>query len=159
MKRSTALFNSLVLSLVLVPVTTNAEAPPSSEADRVINYYYSNAAIPVLMEFKLCSGVHDEGPNQHNCMEELDANAIEAGSEVHIWMKFLVPRDATPSILTQLNHDGITRRTFNRDLSGAIRYRTWHTARFDNTGSWEIVVLNEGTDEVVRLASESITVR
>lgn len=159
MKRSTALFSSLALSLALLPTTVAAETPSASEARSVVNYYYSDATAPVLMDFKLCAGVHEEGPDQHNCTEELDADAIEADTDVHIWMNFMVPRDATASILTQLNHDGITRRTFTRDLNGAIRYRTWHTASFGSTGDWEITVLHEGDDEVARLTSQSITVR
>ena len=159
MQRLNAVLCTFCLSCLLMPATTLAEPPEPDAADRVVEYYFSDAGAPVLMDFELCSGVYEEGPDKNDCLETLDPASIEAGTEVYLWMKFLVPRDATASILTQLNHKGVTRRTFNRDLEGAIRYRTWHVARFENTGTWEIAVFHEGPDDVTKLRSVSINVK
>ncbi|HKK06041.1 MAG TPA: hypothetical protein VKA50_09350 [Gammaproteobacteria bacterium] len=158
MNRAITVLCTLVPSVVLAPAAF--AAPPSpADANRVVEYYYSDAGAPVLMNFKLCSGVYEEGPDKNNCLEELDPKSIEQGTDVYIWMKFLVPRDAKASILTQLNHKGITRKTFNRDLDGAIRYRTWHTTQFESPGQWEVAVFHEGVNDVEKLQSITVNVK
>lgn len=146
-------------ALVFASTLAAAEPPEPASANAVVEYYYSDAGRPVLMDFKLCNGVYEDGPDKHDCLEELDPAAIETGTEVYLWMKFLVPRDAEAGILTQLNHKGVTRRTFNRDLGGALRYRTWHKATFEQAGTWEVAVLYEGADGVEKLHSATLNVK
>lgn len=159
MPRRTSAHLALLSTLALAPVALAADAPDPEAANRVVEYYYSDAGDPLLMELELCSGIYEEGPDKNECLETLDPKAIERGSEVYVWMKFLVPRDAQAEILTQLNRNGVTRRTFNRTLDGAIRYRTWHVAQFDSAGSWEIAVYHEGVDDVRLLRTVSIEVK
>lgn len=159
MQRLIAVLCTLAVSIAFTPAVSAAEVPEPARAASVVEYYYSDAGTPVLMEFKLCNGVHQDGPEKHECLEEIEPSAVESGTEVYLWMKFLVPREAEASILTQINNKGITRRTFNRDLGGAIRYRTWHRATFESTGTWEVAVLHEGADEVTKLHSVTLNVK
>ncbi len=153
--RSLALF---ALSLMLLPAAHAADKPPAEAANRVVDYYYGDANEPLLLAFKLCKGVHEQGPQKHNCTEELDRESIDTGTTVYLWMKYLVPREANATVLTQLNHKGITRQTFNRDLDGALRYRTWHRATMDSAGQWEISVFHEQGDGVTKLHSSVVEV-
>lgn len=159
MQRLIAVLSTIALGLAIAPAARAVEAPDPETANSVVEYYYSDAGTPVLMEFKLCTGVYDEGPDEHECLEEVDPSAVESGSEVYLWMKFLVPQDTEATILTQLNHKGVTRRTFNRDLGGAVRYRTWHTTTFEKAGTWEVAVFHEGAQDVEKLHSVTLNVQ
>lgn len=159
MRRLIAVLSTLIPALAFAPAAAAAEVPEPGQANSVVEYYYSDAGKPVLMEFKLCNGVHQQGPDQHECLEEIAPSAVEAGTEVFLWMKFLVPRDAEADILTQLNHQGVTRRTFTCELDGAVWFRTWHTATFESTGTWEVAILYETADGVDRLHSATLNVK
>lgn len=157
----TPLMRTVAALAVLLPGTAALAAPPPPDpeiANSIVEYYYSDASAPVLMELEVCAGVHEKGPEEHDCTETLDPKGIAAGTDVYLWMKFLVPRDATADVLTQLNRGGITRRTFHRELGGALRYRTWHKVSFDDTGDWEVVVLHEGDDGVAKLRTVKLEV-
>jgi len=158
MYRHSGLVLLLTFALAVPVAAQGADKPGAETASRVVDYYYSDATDPILLSFQLCAGVHDEGPNENNCTETLDPQSIEPGEPVYLWMKFLVPRDASATVLTQLDHKGLTRQTFSRDLGGALRYRTWHRATIDRTGEWEIKVFHEGQDEVTQLHSTVVEV-
>ncbi len=148
-------------ALVLLAIASAhaADKPSPEAANRVVDYYYSDAQEPILMAFKLCEGVHEEGPQKHDCTEEVSPDAVAAGEPITLWMKYLVPRDASAQVLTQLDRDGITRQTYSRELEGALRYRTWHRTTLERTGEWTIDVFHEGKGEVTRLHSSRIQVQ
>lgn len=143
-----------------ISVGAAAAQPPSGEAaNSVVDYYYSDASQPVLMEFKVCKGVYEKGQNQHNCKEEIPEGKLREGMRAYLWMKFLVPRQASPRVLMQLNHKGITRDTMNRELDGAVRYRTWNVADFSRSGDWVAQVFHESEDDVTELFSRTLKVQ
>ncbi len=159
MQRRKMVWATLTLALAIAPMAHGAGKPSPDEASKVMDYYYSDASEPLLVDFKLCESVHQEGDEKHNCKNEIDRGQVEAGSEVYLWMKYLVPREASATVLTQLNHDGITRRTYRRELDGALRYRTWHTTQFKDTGKWEVSIFHEASDGVRKLFSTVLKVQ
>lgn len=154
-----ATIRAALLCAVLAPTAASAvEAPTGAEADRTVEYYYSDAQDPVLMDFRVCTDVQDEGDGKHDCTSTVDTAALTEGEEVVLWMKFLVPREATPKILMQVDHKGVTRDTFERTLSGAIRYRTWNRVKLTRDGTWKVRVFHETEDDVRELYSGSLEV-
>ncbi len=148
---------AVLLALLGAPAAA-AEPPASDAANRTIEYYYSDAQRPVLMAFRVCRDVHEEGDNRHDCTQAIDTATLTEGSEIVLWMKFLVPRDAAPKILMQVDQDGITRDTFERTLSGAIRYRTWNRVQLSRDGTWQVRVFRETEDEVHELHAATLEV-
>lgn len=149
---------SLCAVFAIAPVAVAAEVPSPNEANKVVEYYYSDAKEPVLMEFKICEAIHEDGDEKNNCKGELASGDIPEGTKAYLWMKFLVPGDAAPGILMQLNHKGITRDTYSRNLTGSVRYRTWHSVEFSKAGDWDIQIFYEGEDDVKELYSSTVKV-
>lgn len=135
-----------------------ASAPSGEAANTVVEYYYSDATRPVLMDFRICAAIHEEGDEKHNCKDEIQVSDLTEGSEAYLWMKFLVPQEAEPRILMQVSHKGITRDTFNSKISGAIRYRTWNKVVFSRGGDWTAQIFYEEGDDVTELFSRTIKV-
>lgn len=149
-----------VTALAVSATATAAEVPSSDAANSVVNYYYSDQSQPVLMDFKVCSELYEEGENKHNCKEEVPPEELTKGTQAKLWMKFLVPRAASPRVLMQINHKGITRDSMNRELDGAIRYRTWNTVDFSRTGDWDVQIFFENEDqEVTEVFSRTLEVK
>lgn len=147
-----------LLAAALAPAAFAADPPTGAEANRTVAYYYSDAQQPVLMDFRVCSEVQEQGDGKHDCKSTVDKTALVEGEEVVLWMKFLVPREASPTILMQVDQDGITRDTFERTLGGAIRYRTWNRVQLSRDGTWKVRVFHETEDEVRELYSGSLEV-
>lgn len=144
--------------VVATPAADAAAVPSSREARQVIEYYYSTAEQPVLMDFRLCRGIHDSGADRYECREPLGENQLAPGMRVYAWMKFLVPRGATPSIMLQVDHDARTRDTWTRRLEGAVRFRTWHEVHLDRRGRWRMEVYHDTDGEPVRLFSRTVRI-
>lgn len=147
-----------LLAILLCAPAFAQQAPTGAEADRTVSYYYSDATRPVLMDLRVCADVQDEGEARHECTRTIDPAALTEGQEVVLWMKFLVPREASPRILMQADHEGITRDTFERTLSGAIRYRTWNRVELSRDGTWQVRVFHETEDTVRELYSDTLEV-
>lgn len=140
------------------PVTHADKAPSSRDTQQVIEYYYSDAEQPVLMDFRLCRGIDDDGPDRYECRGALSESELTTGMRVYAWMKFLVPRDASPSIMLRIDHDARTRDTWTRRLQGAVRFRTWHVVDFDRPGRWRMEVYHANGDDPLRLFSRTVRI-
>jgi hypothetical protein len=135
-----------------------ANAPSSRDTRQVVDYYYSDAEQPVLMDFRLCRDIHDAGPDRYECDGALAERELAAGMRVYAWMKFLVPRRAAPSIMLQVDHEARPRDTWTRQLEGAVRYRTWHAVELNRPGRWRMEVYHANGDDPVRLFSRTLRI-
>ena len=149
----------LVLVLAWASEAYAIVLPTGPQADEVVDYVYSDASRPVLMDFGLCRGIHRNGERKYGCKDPLAESEIKAGMKVYAWMKFLVPRNAQPRIQLRIDHDGIRRDTFTRVLEPAVRYRTWHEVQVGKNGHWRFEVFHVEGARPERLYSRSITVR
>ena len=150
-----------IAGVITVLVSAGAfavEAPSPDTAASVVDYYYSDASQPVLIDFKLCQGVHEEGENKHNCKNEISEGELHEGMQAYLWMKFLVPREASPQILMQVSHKGVTRDTMKRQLDGAVRFRTWNVVELSRSGDWQAQVFHESGDDVTEIFSRTLKV-
>ncbi|WP_067561094.1 hypothetical protein [Halofilum ochraceum] len=141
-----------------IPVAHAGSVPSSHDTRRVIDYYYSGAEQPVLMDFRLCRDIHDDGANRYECREPLSESDLSTGMRIYAWMKFLVPRGATPRIMLRVDHDAKTRDTWTRQLEGAVRFRTWRTVELDRPGRWRVEVYHAAEDQPVRLFSRTVRI-
>jgi len=138
---------------------TAATPPRPAEVRNVLNYYFSpDAELPVLTDFKLCSGVHREGRLKNECTEEIRGESLRPGQSVYAWMNFLVPRGERGRVLMQYRHDGITRDTSKFSISGAVRYRTWRRIRLGRSGEWQVPIWFENEAGVRQIEQLSIRV-
>lgn len=117
-------------------------APAPSEVKSVIEHYYAGSK-PILFDVKLCTGVNKMGPEKHSCKQELDPLNIPQGSDVFVWMAYLVPKDAAPFIVMQANYKGRPMKELPIKLSESLRYRTWNSVFLNHLGDWELLILLE----------------
>lgn len=158
--RTSPVFATLFcLGIVAAISPAHADNVPSSRNTRqVIEYYYSDAEQPVLMDFRLCRGIHDDGVDRYECRDPLSESELTPGMRVYAWMKFLVPQGATPSVMLRIDHEARTRDTWTRQLEGAVRFRTWRAVELDRPGRWRMEVYHADGDAPVRLFSRTVRV-
>ena len=157
----------MTFSVILMLLTTFGSAsaqdiskPSAAEIKKVLDYYYlAENKSPVLLEMKFCQEVHSEGDDKNNCKTEMTANNVSSNTTSNVWMNFLVPKNSpTTSIILQLAYKGVTRDTWTTNLSGALRFRTWHRFNFTKNGEWMVKLFSENGDDIVELHSQTITV-
>lgn len=161
MRISPARAASICLGMVMtvaIPAAHAAKSPSSHETRQVVEYYFSGAEQPVLMDFRLCRGIHDDGADRYECREPLSESDLAVGMRVYAWMKFLVPRGATPSVVLRIDNDAGTRDTWTRQLEGAIRFRTWRAVELDRAGRWRMEVYHATGEDPVRLFSRTLRI-
>lgn len=144
--------------LTALPAVHAAERPSSRDTRTVVEYFYSGAEQPVLMDFQLCRGIQTSGAERYECRDPLTESALGQGMRVYAWMKFLVPKGARPTIMLRVDHNGANRDVWSRGLEAAVRYRTWHEVEFDRAGRWRIEVYDDTGREPVRLFSRTVRV-
>lgn len=128
--------------MMAVPAAALAGSEPDVNAVKsVVNYYYDGkAGSPLLVESKLCQGVHAKGEQKNECSAEL--KTIHAETDVLLWLNFMVPLDSSSThVLIQFDHEGTTRMTRELSLQSAMRFRAWKKVRFDRPGNWKIKIL------------------
>lgn len=141
-----------------IPAAHADRVPSSRDTRQVIEYYYSGAEQPVLMDFRLCRGIHDDGTDRYECRDPLSESELTAGMRIYAWMKFLVPQGAAPSITLRVDHDAKTRDTWTRQLEGAVRFRTWRAVELDRPGRWRMEVYHAAGGDPVRLFSRTVRI-
>lgn len=141
-----------------IPAAHANKVPTSHETRQVIEYYYGDARQPVLMDFRLCRGIHDDGAERYECRGPLSESELAVGMRVYAWMKFLVPQRATPRVMLRVDHEASTRDTWTRQLEGAVRFRTWHPVQLDRPGRWRMEVYHATGDDPVRLYSRTVRI-
>jgi hypothetical protein len=150
----------LVLVLVGLPLSAGAvDRPTPQQALAVVDYYFNGQGQgALLMAYALCSEVAPEGEDKNECRKPADAAALPLGSEVFIWMNFLVPADEEASLLISFTRKDRVRKTTDLTLKGAIRYRTWKPVPTDKPGQWTVTIVQEMPDRDVELGSFAYTV-
>ena len=151
----------LLICTALISFSAYAvDVPSSSEAKKVLDYYYKGQGQGVvLVESILCSEIDKEGDNKNNCADKLDSAEIQTKQKLNLWMAFLVPNnDPVQNIIIQFEHNGIARMVKNVQVSGSIRYRTWRKVSFSKTGIWTVKIIHDKGDDVQLLDTLNITV-
>ena len=153
MKYKIAATISVCTLVLLAQSFSHASQPPTAEeVKRVTRYFYGNdTSMPVLTDYKLCTGIQREGENRNNCTLEISRESVEPGQSLYLWMNFLVPKSEKGKVLVQLNHDGVTRDTRVMPVAGSVRYRTWRKIRLLRPGDWELPVYYENEDGIAEV--------
>lgn len=148
-------FVMLICLLISSPFTCAAQERPSAEETRrVVDYYYHGQGQGVILtENFLCTEVSTEGTDKNDCRQKHDLPVVNQGSEVLLWMNFLVPTGSEADILVLFARQGRVRHTTSITVKGAIRYRTWKKIPTARTGEWTVTVLQERGDSDFELAT------
>ena len=146
----------LLLSLmVLWPLVGAAQERPSADDVRlVVDYYYRGQGQGVVLaEHFLCTEVSTEGADKNDCRLKHDLPAVPLGSEVVLWMNFLVPSGDEGDILILYSRQGRVRDTTQVTVKGAVRFRTWKKIPTARTGEWTVTIVQELGDTDLELAT------
>ncbi|MFH0924344.1 MAG: hypothetical protein V1872_01715 [bacterium] len=113
-----------------------AELSPQM-ANEVVNYYFNGQEEgPILMEAKLCKTIENR-----ECTEDIDPKSIVQGEVINVWMKFLVPKDASyDDIFIEYKYEGTPRQLTPYKVDSSIRYRVVDTFRPNKLGEWTITI-------------------
>jgi hypothetical protein len=122
--------------LLLGPINAMA-APGADTVKNVVDYYYNGQKEgPILTDSKLCKDI-----KALECGEALNANAVNLGSVVNVWMQFFVPYGAKyDDIIVEYKHEGVPRHLTAYTVKGSIRYRVADKYKVDKPGKWTISV-------------------
>ena len=139
---------TFVLSLTFLALPALAQAPaarPSPEAVKATwDYYYGGQGQgPVLVEARLCLEVGREGAQKYECLKEVPADGVKAGTPVMLWQSYLLPQgEQVDDLVVQVKLGGTVRETKDVVLKGeGWRARQWTGVRFTKAGSWSVSVL------------------
>lgn len=121
---------------------------PSPEAVKAFwNFYFKGKGQGVVLaDVKLCLEVAKEGDNKSECVKDVPAEGVKAGTVVNVWQAYLVPKDdAVEDITLQLKLGDQVRETKDVKVNGAsIRYRSWNAFRIPKAGTWTIDIVRGG---------------
>ena len=145
----------LVAIIVFSVQTAAAQDRPSAEAVRkVVDYYYNGQGQGVILaEHYLCTEVALEGDAKNDCRARHALPAVAQGTEMLLWMNFLVPSGDEADILVLFSRKGRVRSTAKMAVKGAIRYRTWKKIPTAKAGDWQVTILQEIGEEDLELAT------
>ena len=146
--------------LICLPAPIFAQDKPTPEETRkVIDYYYNGKGKgAILMDYKLCQEIHEEGTKKHECKSAITDGKVRKGEEVLLWMSFLVPAGDRVEILLQLKRKNKVRRVVPISLPGSPRYRTWKKIPTDKTGNWKVSFVQELEDVDLNLGELEFSV-
>jgi len=138
-------FILVALMILITPLTALAQGRPTAEEVRkVINFFYEGEHGAVLIDVKICRGVHDDGEMKHECKDDITRETIQVDEEVLVWMNFFAPLNKKQNILIQFNKNGVTRDTKELAITGATRYRSWLKFKPSSAGRWEVKIYYDG---------------
>ena len=145
----------LVLSFISIAMLWGQTKPSSDEAKAFIDFYYNGqGAGVVLADMKICREVVE-----NECSGEVAIDSRKKNEKYVLWMMYVVPKDdKIEGLIIQFNQGGLTRFTREASVSGSVRYRTWRSFKLNQTGVWEIKVLQDKGTEVETLKTISLTV-
>ncbi|HZI10751.1 MAG TPA: hypothetical protein VE153_10215 [Myxococcus sp.] len=121
-----------------------AKAPSAESVKATWDYFYKGQGQgPVLVEAKLCTEVAKEGPNKFECITEVPAEGIKAGTTVMLWQAYLVPQgDSIEDIMVQTKQGNTVRETKDVKVKGdGWRARQWTGVRLNKPGNWTVTVV------------------
>jgi hypothetical protein len=126
------------------PAKEPAKVPSADSVRDTWNYFYKGQGQgPVLVEAKLCTEVAKDGPNKYECITEVGADGIKAGTTVMLWQAYLVPQgDSVEDIMVQTKQGNTVRETKDVKVKGeGWRARQWTGVRLNKPGSWTVAVM------------------
>ncbi|MGA1870685.1 MAG: hypothetical protein ACMUJM_19295 [bacterium] len=144
MNKKITYFYIIAIFISLALISTKAIAAPTPQmVKEVIDYYYNGQKSgPILMEAKLCRSIED-----NECIEEINTKAVPIGEATKVWMKFLVPREASyDDIFVEYKYQGVPRQLSPYKVEGSIRYRVISTFRPNKVGEWTIIIKRGNND-------------
>jgi hypothetical protein len=158
MARSPSRF-ALALSLCLAAPALAAEpaagapvsAPSVAAVKSTWDYFYKGKGQgPVLVDAQLCTEVGKDGPQKFECVQEVPAEGVKAGTPVMVWQSYLVPQgDIIEDVTVQVRQGSTIRETKDVKLVGeGWRARQWVGVRFSKPGAWSVSVMRG--DKVLR---------
>lgn len=148
------------LLVLVLPVTLSAqERPSSSEAQKVVQYYFNGKdKSAILLDHKICTKVAQDGEMKNECIAGIPGNIVPVGQEVSYWMNFLIPSNQTADFLLTFERNQRIRKTIDFSMTGAFRFRTWRKIPTDKPGKWTINIIQELDESDLELGSLTYTV-
>lgn len=135
-----------VASLVVVtPVAAFAASPSPEEVKKVWDFYFKGQGQGiVLVEAIPCLEVAKEGEQKSECVKEVPAEGVKAGTTVMIWQAYLLPgKDSVDDITIQVKLGDQIRET--KDVSkiegSSIRTRTWSGVTLKKPGTYTFNIM------------------
>jgi len=128
---------SSLFSMLLFTSVQAMAIPTSEMAKEVVDYYYyGQEQGPILTEAKLCKTVE-----ALECVEELKLDSVLLGETVKVWMRFLVPKDATyDDIFVEYRYENMPWRIVPHKIVGSVRYRVVDQFKLSKPGKWTITI-------------------
>src|SRR5688572_14557289 len=127
--------------------TTPVEKPSADAVKSFWSYYFKGQGQGVVLaDVKLCLEVAKDGDNKSECVKEVPAEGVKAGTVVSVWQAYLLPKDdKVEDITVQLKLGDQIRETKDVKVSGAsIRTRTWTGFRIPKAGEWTLDITRGG---------------
>jgi hypothetical protein len=135
------------------------DSPTTQEIQKVVNFYFNGqGGGVVLVEHKLCEGIHKEGDEKYNCKNEIPTGSIAKGEKGILWMNFFGPEGDKYDVLVQFSRGGLVRHTTPLKVAGAFRYRANASLLTKKPGNWTVKIFNDAGDEAKLLATTKYTV-
>ena len=142
---------TLALCLCAPAAAEPVPAPSPAAVKSTWDYFYKGKGQgPVLVDAKLCTEVGRDGPQKFECVQEVPAEGVKAGTPVMVWQSYLVPQgDIIEDVTVQVRQGSTIRETKDVKLVGeGWRARQWVGVRFTKPGAWSVSVMRG--DQVLR---------
>ena len=135
-----------VVVLLVMSVALFSQGKPSMDETKKFIEYYASGKDAVLFDAKVTSKVEDRMP-----VDEI--TETKAGSVVSLWVKFMIPKNATDNKYKAVFKFGDTvLKTKQFDLVGgdfgSMGYRSWSSKGLHNKGE-HVIEITHG-EEVVK---------
>ena len=118
---------------------------PTPEAIRSFWAYYfkGQGSGPALADAKLCLEIGKEGDSKNECVKEVPAEGVKAGTTVYLWQAYLLPQgENVEDMSMQVKLGDTVRETKDIKLKGeSIRTRNWTGVRLAKAGTWNLVLM------------------
>ncbi len=160
-----------ILAVALCPIAfaQQGEAPPAQPAPSNVQkptpdavkstwdfFYKGKGGGPVLVDAKPCLEIGKTGDDKSECVKEVPPEGVKAGTLVHLWQAYLLPKDeVVEDLAVQVKLGDVVRETKDvAKLKGeGWRTRTWNGVKLAKPGTWTLSVVR-GSDVM-----QSVTVK
>jgi len=127
-----------------VPPAASVEKPTPEAIRSFWAYYFKGqGGGPALADAKLCLEIGKEGDAKNECVKEVPAEGVKAGTTVYLWQAYLLPQgENVEDMSMQVKLGDTVRETKDIKLKGeSIRTRNWTGARLPKAGTWNLVLM------------------
>lgn len=143
------IFKRLVVAGLVVTMPAVAlAAPTAEEVKKVWDFYFKGQGQGlVLVEAIPCLEVAKDGEQKSECVKEVPAEGVKAGTTIFIWQAYVLPsKDVVEDVSIQVKLGDQVRET--KDVSklegSSIRTRTWTGVTLKKAGNYTFLIQRGG---------------